>query len=90
MKRKMRIVSILIILIVLAVLFVPIPRTLRDGGTREYSALAYKYVVWHRINGTTTDENGNEIATFYQAKRVYWIPNSRKSIDELWEIEQSI
>ena len=38
--------------ILLAVLFVPIPTGhYKDGGTKEYTALTYKIVNWKRITG---------------------------------------
>ena len=65
--------------LLLAVLFVPIPKSpYRDGGTREYSALTYKIVDWNRL---TTDG-------VYDAAKVYWFPNNFKSIDDLWACEE--
>ena len=70
---------ILATVLLLAVLFVPIPKSPgRDGGTREYSALTYKIVDWNRL---TTDG-------VYDATKFYWFPNNFKSIDELWTYEE--
>lgn len=65
--------------LLLAVLFVPIPGgTARDGGTRQYTALTYKVVDWHRaMDGDT-----------YEAVRVYWFPDNFQTLDALWEEEQ--
>lgn len=76
--KKLLIIGLAVVL-VLAVLFVPIPRgTVEDGGTRVYQALTYKIVDWNRIY----DEG------VYQNTKVYWLGDSRKDLDELWEQEQ--
>lgn len=70
---------ILSVLLLLAVLFTPIPQSpCNDGGTREYRALTYKLVNWKRL---TEDD-------VYEATRVYWFPDSFKSLSELWETEK--
>ena len=77
MKKKILITAI-VVLILLAVLFVPIPSgAYKDGGTREYRALTYKVVAWNRLSG-----NG-----IYDETKTYWFPDNFKSIDELWEEE---
>ena len=70
---------IIMIIVVLAVLFIPsFPGTVfRDGGTRELKALAYKIVIWNRLT-----EEGT-----YHKTRVYFFPKNMKGIDDLWEIE---
>lgn len=66
------------ILAILAILFLPIPgNAYDDGGSREFTALTYKIVVWNRI---TTD-------TQHKATRIYWGADRNKSLDELWETE---
>ena len=72
MKKK----TVLILIgILLAVPFIPIPTgVFRDGGTRTYSAMAYKLVIWNRLT-----ENG-----IYHKVSIYWFPDSLKGIDELW------
>ena len=78
MKKKIFIL-ILATVLLLAVLFVPIPKSSgRDGGTREYSALTYKIVDWNRL---TTDG-------VYDATKIYVFPNNFKSIDDLWNKEE--
>jgi hypothetical protein len=78
MKKKS--IFILSAIILLGILFIPIPRSpLKDGGTRVYTALTYKIVHWHRIC-----EDG-----IYDQTRVYFLPDRFKSIDELWAMESA-
>ena len=78
MKKKV-ILCVVAAVALLAVLFTPIPGgTLKDGGTKAYSALTYKIVKWNRIS-----PDG-----IYKATRVYWFPDNFKSIDELWTYEE--
>ena len=78
MKKK-GILTILAIVLCLAILFVPVPRSpYKDGGTREYCALTYKVVDWNRL---TSD-------SIYDATKVYWFPNNFQSIDDLWASEE--
>lgn len=77
MKKKALI--LIISLIALLVLFFPIPSgALKDGGTREYTALTYKLVKWNRI---TSD------GEIYKAWRIYTFPLNTKSVDALWKEE---
>ena len=77
MKRKIWIFAIVILLAVLAV---PIPTgTTKDGGTRTYTALTYKIVKWQRLL-----EDGSR----YDRLRIYWVPDSFRSLDELWQMEK--
>lgn len=78
MKKKKIIIAIAAAVILL-VLFLPLPATYKDGGTKSYTALTYRIVVWNRIMG----ENEN-----YRATSFYLFPQNRKSIDELWEMEK--
>lgn len=76
MKKKIWIVLI----IILFVLFIPIPSgTYKDGGTRAYTALTYKIVKWKRLQ----DEEG-----LYEKTRVYPFPLNFKSIGSLWYMEE--
>ena len=78
MKRKIWI-PIAAIVIILAVFFVPIPTgALNDGGTREFRALTYKIVCWNRLYGDDV----------YKATKVYFGADARRSIDELFAIEE--
>ncbi len=77
MKKK--ILLIILAAVLVAALFVPVPKGVyKDGGTREYAALTYKIVDWNRISADGV----------YEATRVYWFPNNFKSIDDLWAYEE--
>ena len=79
-KRSKKIWIPLVVLVVLAVLFVPGPAgVMDDGGTRVYFALTYKVIKWHRMLGIGED--------YYDATKVYVFPNNFKSVSELWEAE---
>ena len=85
MKKR---IIIGIIVVVLLVLFLPVPNPkgrVRDGGTREYCALTYKIVVWNKFIA-----GSDEGAYTYHKTSVFWIPDNFKSIDELWKIERGI
>lgn len=77
MKKKIWIP--IIIVVVLAILFVPIPTgAYKDGGTCEYTALTYKIVDWNRITVDST----------YDKTKVYLFPHNFKSLDSLWYYEE--
>ncbi len=77
MKKKL-LVAVVAAVILLAVLFVPIPiGAMKDGGTRVYASLTYKVVHWKRLT-----EDG-----LYDKVCVYFGKNAYKSIDELWAEE---
>ena len=87
MKKKMWLIPVIAIAVLALVLFLPIPQSsYDDGGTREYTALAYKIVAWNKLV-TEVDENGQLIDSTYRDTSVYWFPDSQKSIDDLWEME---
>ena len=44
-----KVIMAIMIIVILLVLFVPIPMYLNDGGTVEYKALTYKISKVHRI-----------------------------------------
>ena len=78
MKKKI-LLWILASILVLALLFTPIPSGVyEDGGSREYTALTYKIVDWNRITGDAV----------YDKTRVYFFPYNFKSIDGLWYYEE--
>ena len=78
MKKKWIICALVVVL--LAVLFVPIPQGMnRDGGTQVYTALTYKIVSWRRLY-----DDG-----LYEANRIYWFSDRCKSLDQLWEEESA-
>ncbi len=77
MKKKIWIPIIAVI--AAAIMLIPIPTGIyKDGGTREYTALTYKIVVWNHLT-----ENGT-----YSKTKVYFFPDNFKSIDSLWELEK--
>ena len=85
MKKR---IMIGIIVVILLVLFLPIPNPkgrVEDGGTKEYCALTYKIVVWNKI--IADSEKGNST---YHKTSVFWIPDNFKNIDEHWNIERGI
>ncbi len=77
MKKK--ILCVVLFVVFLAVFFLPIPSgTLKDGGTRVYSALTYKIVDWNRLY---EDETFDETKVYFGADR--W-----KTVDELFAQEE--
>lgn len=54
MKKK--IVTLIIAILVLAILLIPIPMRLKDGGTVVWSAIAYRVIVWNTLDGKTGTE----------------------------------
>lgn len=77
MKKKLWIPIVIVVL--LAILVIPIPTgPYKDGGTREYKALTYKIVKWHR-------STGGDIV--YDKTKAYFFPDNFKSIDDLWQVE---
>lgn len=76
MKKKHLIIVLAVLL--LAILFVPIPSgPYRDGGTVEYNALTYKIVRWKRLHADAV----------YEKTRVYFGTDRYLSLEELWERE---
>ena len=85
--RKKIVIPILIVIALVLILFLPIPQgSYDDGGTREFSALTYKIVVWNRIS-ITIDEKGQPVNNTYRKTSVFWYPDNQKSIGELWQME---
>ena len=78
MKKKIWI-PIVVAVVLLAILFVPIPNgQMKDGGTRVYSALTYKIVDWNRLYNDG----------MYSATKVYFGADAWKSIDDLFAKEE--
>ena len=78
MKKK-KWIPIVAVVLLLAILFVPIPQgAYDDGGTREWIALTYKIVDWNRIY----------TGGIYDEIRFYGPADRNKSIGELWERER--
>lgn len=55
MNRK-KIFAILIVILFIACL-IPFQTSYKDGGTKKYSAVLYKVMVWHMINPDYDYEN---------------------------------
>ncbi len=85
MTKKAWIIIVLTAFMLLALLFIPVKRVYDDGGTVEYAALMYRVVKWNKLN---MNDAGDRIDR-YESTTVYWFPNSLKSIDELWELENA-
>ena len=80
-----------IIVVVLLVLFLPVPiGEYDDGGTRDYRALTYKIVVWNRLYAEVNEDGSSGEVSTYHKTSVFWIPENFKSIDELWKTERGI
>lgn len=78
MKKKIWI-PIVVAVVLLAVLFIPIPNgQMKDGGTKVYSALTYKIVDWNRLYNDGT----------YSATKVYFGADAWKSVDDLFAKEE--
>ena len=78
MKKK-RWIPIVVAVVLLAILFVPIPNgQMKDGGTKVYSALTYKIVDWNRLYNDGT----------YSATKVYFGADAWKSVDDLFAKEE--
>ena len=83
MKKK-RWIPLLAAIVLLAILFVPIPQgSYDDGGTREWIALTYKIVDWNRLYAI-----GGGESFLYEKTRLYGPADRNKSIGELWETER--
>lgn len=79
MKKKRKII-LACALIALLVLLVPVPNfSVKDGGTKEFTALTYKVVKWNRL----ADDD-----TVYEKTKVYFFPKNFKSLDGLWSYEK--
>ena len=86
MKKK--VIAIAAAVLILLILFLPIPRgTYDDGGTRVYAALTYKIVVWNRLVSEAGQDGRLAAVSRYHKTSVFWFPDNFKSIDELWKIE---
>lgn len=55
-KRRM----IVFIVIAAVLLLFPVRKVYEDGGTRTYTALAYKVIIWKQIDG----KSGTELYIF--------------------------
>jgi len=67
---------IIVLVITLIACFIPIPTgTYKDGGTKTYTALAYKIIKW---NVLISPENT------YKSIDIYWFPDNFKSSNEFY------
>ena len=75
--KKKLLILIFATVLLLAILFVPIPHGVYPDGTRVYYALTYQIVDWHRegIDGV------------FDETRIYFGANSRKTLEQLWTME---
>jgi len=70
---KKRRLFVLIIILILSL--IPVPMTLEDGGTKTYTAVLYKIIVWNKI----IDDSSNGYKT---GTEIYFFPNNLKILDE--------
>lgn len=76
MKKKTKI--ILIVLIILC--FIPFPNgTVKDGGTKQFTALTYKVVKWNRLV---------DADYVYSETDLYVFPFNFLPVDKLWSRKQ--
>ena len=79
MKKYVKIIAV-ILAVLPAVFFLPVPRgTLDDGGTRVYAALTNKLVAVAGENGTDS--------FLYHRTSVFLYPDNLNPVGELWNIE---
>lgn len=72
-------VAIILIIITIAVLFIPVPMSpAKDGGTKSYTALTYKIVKWKKFADSYKP---------YENTSVYFLPYNFYSLDALWQKE---
>ncbi len=83
--KKIRRKTIVILIVVAIVLFLPIPSSaMNDGGSVEFRAMTYTVVKWHRLLPSSNESGKSDI---YSKTSVYWFPLNFKNIDDLWELE---
>lgn len=59
--------------VLLLILFFPIRELYKDGGTRTYTALTYKVIIWNHMLDTGTTKTGVEVHLF---------PNNFRRLDD--------
>ena len=57
MKRR---IGILFLIVILLVLLTPVSNVYKDGGTKTYTSLVYKVIVWNTLEG----KRGTELHLF--------------------------
>lgn len=74
MKKKTKIILAVLILLLL----IPVPNgTVKDGGTKTYTALTYKIVSWNRLIDTDN---------IYSKTEFYIFPLNLFDVDRLWSM----
>lgn len=82
---------IVVIIIFLLFLFIPIPRHLKDGGTKEYKALTYKISKVNKLVSDTKYEKGIIIEILgIELYNNVKIEESQKNESEQNKVEESI
>jgi len=82
MKKKLWGILLISAVLFLLILTVPIPTgVMKDGGSREFTALTYKIVRWNRMILVDGDP------FVYDHLRVYPFPQNLLDIDGLWGLE---
>ncbi len=75
MKKKILIICAILLLI----LVIPMPvAKMKDGGSKEYIALTYKIIAWHR------EYDDDKI---FEKTCIYFFPDNRLPVDELFDRE---
>ena len=78
MKTKTKIITIVILLII--ILFFPIKSVYFDGGTKVYSSIMYKYIIWHNIDSYY--EGG-----YKTGREFHFFPSNFKDLDYYYEMD---
>ena len=73
-ERKRKLTTV-IVAVCAVLLFLPIPATIKDGGTKTFTALLYRVVIWHRLD--LSCEGGYKTGVELQL-----LPDNFKSLDE--------
>ena len=71
MKKKKALTVVAIIVFVL--LIIPMPAWYRDGGTRSFTAILYRVVIWNQME----DAYGNR----QTGTEIHLIPNNFRPVD---------
>ncbi|MCR5349623.1 MAG: hypothetical protein K6E20_01380 [Acholeplasmatales bacterium] len=66
MKKKVKLILVLIILFWLVVFCIPIPKTHKDGGTKDYNAVLYQVRIYQRLS--VDEDSGQE--GYIRGKRI--------------------
>ena len=61
MSNQKKVPAWILIAVILILLF-PVQNKYKDGGTKTYTALTYKVIIWNKLNG----KHGTEIYLFPQ------------------------